>query len=38
LSPASAKPGQWRFNLSGNGDYDLVLLGQKTVVMNVQIP
>jgi photosystem II stability/assembly factor-like uncharacterized protein len=38
LSPASGKPGEWRFDLPENGDYDLVLLGQKTVIMKVQIP
>ena len=38
LSPVSAQPGEWRFDLPQNGDYALVLLGQKTVTLKVRIP
>jgi photosystem II stability/assembly factor-like uncharacterized protein len=38
LNPVSAQLGEWHFNLPQNGDYDLILLGQKTVSMKVRIP
>ncbi len=38
MSPLSATPGQWQFDLPGVGDYTILLLGQGPVALTVTIP